>query len=78
QNKPQEQNKTSKSKTITIASGSSAGSIAGTLKSNGLISDTNAFLNKVVASGKENKLKAGTFTIPSNASVDQIINILTK
>lgn len=78
QQKPQEQPKQDTKKTITIASGSSAGSIAGTLKSNGLISDTNAFLNKVVASGKENKLKAGTFTIPNNASMDQIINILTN
>lgn len=83
--KPAEQKNTaqkpqnaSSSKSITIAPGSSAGEIAASLKSNGLISDTDAFLNKVVSSGKESKLKAGTFSIPGNASVDQIIGILTK
>ena len=63
---------------ITIAAGSSASSIASSLKTQGLISDSQAFLNKIVEMKKETKLKAGSFTIPAGASMEQIINILTK
>lgn len=80
QKKPeqQKQEKKTSNRTITIASGSTAKSIANSLKSQGIISDTNTFLNSLVASGKETKLKAGTFTIPEGSSNDQIISILTK
>lgn len=63
---------------ITVASGSSAKSIANALKNQGLINSTDDFLNKLVASGKETKLQAGTFSIPEGSSLDQIIGILTK
>ncbi|MDO5096922.1 MAG: endolytic transglycosylase MltG [Peptostreptococcaceae bacterium] len=80
QKKPEQKKQEQKTsnRTITIASGSTAKSIANSLKSQGIISDTNAFLNKLASSGKETKLRAGTFTIPEGSSADQIISILTK
>lgn len=80
QKKPEQekQEKKATNRTITIASGSSAKSIANSLKNQGIISDTNAFLNQLASSGKETKLKAGTFTIPEGSSPDQIISILTR
>lgn len=66
------------SRNITVAPGSSAKSIADALKAQGLIGDANAFVQALVNSGNDTKLKAGTFTIPEGAGTDQIIAILTK
>lgn len=76
--KKQKPKQSSSNRTITIASGSTAKAIANSLQSQGFISDSNSFLNKLASSGKETKLKAGTFTIPEGSSPDQIISILTR
>ncbi len=69
---------TNAERNITIAAGSSASSIASALKTQGIITDSQAFLNKIAEMKKETKLKAGTFKIPAGASMEDVINILTK
>lgn len=66
------------SRNITVAPGSAAKSIADALKAQGLISDSSAFVQALISSGNDTKLKAGDFTIPEGASTEQIIAILTK
>lgn len=63
---------------VDIASGSSSSSIAKALEKQGLVASSSEFLNTLVASGKETKLKAGTFAIPEGSSYEKIIEILTK
>lgn len=63
---------------VDIAPGSSSTSIAKALEKQGLISSSSDFLSVLSASGKETKLKAGTFSIPEGSSSDKIIEILTK
>lgn len=63
---------------FTISSGSTAKSIADSLKAQGLISDAAGFLQSLAQSGKDTRLKAGTFVIPRGATPAEIINILTK
>lgn len=63
---------------VDIAPGSSSASIAKALEKQGLISSSSDFLSVLSASGKETKLKAGTFSIPEGSSSDKIIEILTK
>ena len=63
---------------VDIASGSSSSSIAKALEKQGLVKSASDFLNVLVASGKETKLKAGTFAIPEGSTDDKIIEILTK
>lgn len=63
---------------ITIAPGSTAKSIANALKNNGLISDEKEFVQKLINSGNDTKLKAGTFSIKQGSTQDEIIAILIK
>lgn len=63
---------------VDIASGSSSSSIAKALEKQGLVKSASDFLNVLTASGKETKLKAGTFAIPEGSTDDKIIEILTK
>ena len=65
-------------KNIEIAPGSSSASIASALENQGLIKSADEFLNLLVSSGKETKLKAGTFAITQGSTDSQIIDILTK
>lgn len=65
-------------KNIEIAPGSSSASIASALEKQGLIKSADEFLNLLVTSGKETKLKAGTFAITQGSTDSQIIDILTK
>lgn len=65
-------------KNIEIAPGSSSSSIASALENQGLIKSADEFLNLLVSSGKETKLKAGTFAITQGSTDSQIIDILTK
>ena len=65
-------------KNIEIAPGSSSASIASGLENQGLIKSAHEFLNLLVSSGKETKLKAGTFAITQGSTDSQIIDILTK
>ena len=63
---------------IEVAPGSTVTKIADSLVSAGLIKDRQAFLNAVTAANADTKLKAGTFTVPSDSTPEQIVSILTK
>lgn len=64
--------------TFTVEPGSPSQEIATNLKAAGLIADEAEFLDLVAAYGVETQLKAGTFVIPTGASVDTIIAKLTE
>ena len=72
------QTQTASSYSFTVSSNQSAESIGAALVSAGLISDKQAFLSAVTASGAETRLKAGTFTIPAGATPEQIVAVLTS
>ncbi|MGB5823824.1 MAG: endolytic transglycosylase MltG [Proteocatella sp.] len=63
---------------VDIAPGSSSSSIAKSLENQGLVQSSTEFLNLLVSSGKETKLKAGTFSITEGSTNQQIIDILTR
>lgn len=63
---------------ISIPSGASAAKIGEILKEAGCVSDPDAFVEAVIASGLDSKLKAGSFTIPAGSSMGEIVNILTR
>lgn len=64
--------------TFVVEPGSPSQSIAASLKAAGLIADEQAFLDRIAALGVETQLKAGTFVIPTGASLDDVINELTR
>lgn len=78
QNEQSNNNPAQTIKNIEIASGSSSASIAASLEKQGLVKSASEFLNLLVSSGKETKLKAGTFAITQGSTDSQIIDILTK
>ena len=61
---------------VEIPKGSSALGIARILKAQGIISDEDAFMDKVEEMGATMKLKYGTYRIPQGSSAEEIINIL--
>ena len=61
---------------VEIPKGSSALGIARILKAQGIISDEDAFMEKVEELGATMKMKYGTYKIPQGSSAEQIINIL--
>ena len=61
-----------------IAYGESTDSIGQSLVDLGLFSSVDEFNTAVEAAGAATKLQAGTFTIPQNATHDEVIEILTK
>jgi hypothetical protein len=63
-------------KTFTVEEGWAASTIADELKSQGLIEDVAAFVNRVVERQVDVKLKAGTFVVPTGAPLDQVIDSL--
>ncbi len=63
--------------TIDIPSGTSGVAIAKMIQEKGLINSTSEFLNRLEERELDVKLRAGKFKIPENASIDEIINILT-
>lgn len=62
---------------INIPSGAAGITIANLLKEKGLIDSTSAFVNRLSERKLDVKLRAGKFKIPENATLDEIINILT-
>lgn len=62
---------------IAVEPGDPAETIAEKLLAQGLIKDTAAFLNRLAERGLETSLQAGTFPIPTNATLDQVIDHLT-
>lgn len=69
---------TGKSVTVTVPSGSPGIAIARILKENGLITDVNAFIQKVDALGLGPKLRSGTFQLKTGMDLEQIIKVLAN
>jgi hypothetical protein len=63
--------------TFVVEDGDAASTIAANLKKEGLIADENAFLNRLTELGADTMLKAGTFVVPTGASIDDVIKVLT-
>ena len=61
---------------VEIPKGSSALGIARILKEQGIISDVDAFMEKVEEMGATMKMKYGNYKIPQGSSAEEIINIL--
>ena len=64
--------------TVVINSGESMNSIAQKLVNLGLFTSSQHFTTTVVNLKADNAIKAGTFTIPSNSTPEQVIQILSK
>ncbi|QSX06369.1 hypothetical protein JYG23_02600 [Sedimentibacter sp. zth1] len=64
--------------TFTIPAGSFSGKIADILLENGLINDTDTFLERCGTLKLDTKLKAGDFTIVSGSDLDKILEILSR
>lgn len=62
---------------IVVPPGSSGYSIARQLKEKGIITDTKMFITRVEQLKMGSKLKAGTFTIKSGSTLDEVIYTLT-
>lgn len=67
-----------KAVTIEIPSGSPGIAIGRILKEQGLITDVNAFIQKVDAMGMGPKLRSGTFQLKTGMSLEQIIKTLAN
>lgn len=67
-----------KTVSITIPPGSLPSKIGSILESNGLISSKNDFVNKAQELKLDTKLKSGSFEIQNNASIEEILKIITK
>jgi len=63
---------------FTVPNGSSAGKIADLLIQAGFVEDKAAFIAKLKELKADTKLKAGTFTITTGSTMEEIITILTK
>lgn len=61
---------------FTITLGQTTAVIAENLFNAGLVSSQEVFLDEVTAQGAEKRLRAGTFTIPAQATVQEIVRIL--
>lgn len=63
---------------INIPAGSLPSKIGSILEENGLISNRADFIQKAVSLKLDTKLKSGTFTIPADSSIEEILDIITK
>jgi len=63
--------------TLTIESGMNVRDVGNTLEAKGIVS-SDEFYQAVLDSGKETKMKQGTFDIPSNATSTEVIGIIFK
>lgn len=61
---------------ITITEGEGAKSVGKTLVDEGLISNSNEFVERINAMGEEGALHPGTYTLVGGQSVDEIIKVL--
>lgn len=62
---------------VVVPSGTSASGIAKLLKQKGLIDNTAKFIARIEELKLSSKLKSGTFSIPSDASMDEMIYVIT-
>jgi len=63
---------------VEVPSGTSAQGIAGILLSKGLIDSEDEFIQKAVELGLDTQLKSGEFLIDSNASLEDILKIISR
>jgi len=63
---------------ITIPAGSTGSAIGNILKDNGLIDDVNAFISEAERLNLLSRLQSGTFTIPTNASMELMVKIISN
>lgn len=63
---------------IDIPSGTTEATVGKMLVEKGFISDKSSFIQALEAAGKTGKVQAGKFTIPSDATMEQIIDLLTN
>lgn len=63
---------------VYIANGTTEATVAKLLLEAGLIQEKNEFLNALTVAGKIGKVQAGNFIIPSDATLEQIVDILTN
>lgn len=63
---------------FTVEPGHLAPDIAANLKAAGLIADEDQFLARVAELGVDTSLRAGTFVIPTGATLDKVIEKLTS
>lgn len=71
-------NPTTSSVKIIIPSGSASEVIADLLYKSNLIRSQQEFLNYITSKKLDTKLKAGTFTIPGESSLEEVVKILTQ
>lgn len=62
--------------TFVVEVGDMGPTVAANLKAAGLIADEQAFLDRITGLGVDTLLKAGTFIIPTGASLDEVITAL--
>ncbi len=63
---------------VTVPPGAGLGVVAESLTSRGLVNSPHLFRFYAKVSGRERRVQAGTFEIPTNASVRQVIEILVR
>lgn len=64
--------------TVVIPDGSPSTSIGNILTNNGLVSSSNEFVKRAEDLDLDRRLQSGTFKIPKNASLDDVIKIVAK
>lgn len=64
--------------TITIPDGSTGFAIAKLLKDHDLIEDVNIFISEAEKLNLASRLQSGTFQIPNNSSLEQMIKIISR
>lgn len=64
--------------TVNIPTGSLPNEIGEILESNGLVNSKEEFINKTIEMGMDTSLKSGSFQIPDNSSIEDIISIISK
>lgn len=73
---PSDNNITSEQKTVSIPNGTPGSGIAKILKENGLISDTKEFIQAAENLNLAHRLKSGSFEIPTNATIEDMVKII--
>ena len=64
--------------TVTVVQNNTVDDIASSLVNAGIISDPQEFVSAVEAAGAATNLKYGTYEIPADATMDQIIQMMTS
>lgn len=74
----EEKNEPAKIVSVNIPAGASSSSIGQILEDHKLISSKDAFIQSSEDMGLSTKLKSGTYSIPENSSMEEVLKIITK